>query len=44
MLVRERMEKEYKTLFDARGMGTTIWSPLCMGFLSGKYNNGTIPE
>lgn len=44
MFVRERFEKEYKTLFDARGMGTTIWSPLCMGFLAGKYNDGKLPE
>ena len=25
-------------------MGTTIWSPLCGGILSGKYNDGKIPE
>jgi len=44
MLVRERMEKEYKTLFDYRNIGTTIWSPLAQGFLCGKYNDGKIPE
>ena len=25
-------------------MATAIWSPLCGGFLSGKYNDGKIPE
>lgn len=43
-MVRERFEAEYKPLFDFRGMGTTIWSPLFMGFLCGKYNDGVIPE
>ena len=36
MLVRERYEKEYKPLFDKFGYGTTIWSPLAGGILSGK--------
>jgi len=44
MLKRDRMEVEYKTLFDSRGYGTTIWSPLCVGLLSGRYNDGDIPE
>jgi len=44
MLKRDRMEVEYKTLFDARGMGTTIWSPLAVGLLTGRYNDGEIPE
>jgi len=43
MLKRGRMEVEYKTLFDARGMGTTIFSPLAVGLLSGRYNDGEIP-
>lgn len=43
MLVRERFEKEYDILFRELGYGTTIWSPLASGLLSGKYNNG-IPE
>jgi len=38
------MEVEYKTLFDTRGMGTTIWSPLAVGLLTGRYNDGDIPE
>jgi len=44
MFVRERFEKEHKPLFERRGMGTTIWSPLAGGFLAGKYNDGNIPE
>ncbi len=43
MLVREKMEKEYLPLFRDLGYGTTIWSPLASGMLTGKYNNG-IPE
>jgi len=37
---REKMEKEYLDIFRTVGMGTTIWSPLASGLLSGKYNNG----
>ncbi len=40
MLVREKVEKEYAPLFDGPGLGTTIWSPLASGLLSGKYNQG----
>ena len=43
MLVREKVEKEYTALFDDYGIGTTIWSPLASGILTGKYNKG-IPE
>lgn len=43
MLVRHKMEREYSILFDEYGMGTTIWSPLASGILTGKYNNG-IPD
>ncbi len=39
MLHREKMEKEFKTLFQDIGMGTTIWSPLASGLLTGKYND-----
>lgn len=38
------MEKEHLALFERRGMGTTIWSPLAGGILAGKYNDGNIPE
>ncbi len=37
------MENEFLTIFKTVGMGTTIWSPLASGLLTGKYNNG-IPE
>ena len=43
MLRRERIEKEYIRLYDRMGLGTTIWSPLASGILTGKYANG-IPE
>ena len=43
MFNRMKMEKEYLGLFDSEGMGTTIWSPLASGVLTGKYNNG-IPD
>jgi aryl-alcohol dehydrogenase-like predicted oxidoreductase len=37
------MEQDYIPVFKNVGLGTTIWSPLAAGFLTGKYNNG-IPE
>lgn len=37
---RERLESDYLPLFKKYGMGTTIWSPLASGILSGKYNQG----
>jgi voltage-dependent potassium channel beta subunit len=40
---RNKIEKEFLMIFKTVGMGTTIWSPLASGLLSGKYNNG-IPE
>lgn len=40
LLHRERVEVEYAPLYQAYGMGTTIWSPLASGLLSGKYNDG----
>ena len=43
MLHRERVEAEYARLYNEIGMGTTIWSPLASGMLTGKYNDG-IPE
>jgi aryl-alcohol dehydrogenase-like predicted oxidoreductase len=42
--VRYRVESEYRPLFEARQYGTTVFSPLCFGFLTGKYNDGTLPE
>jgi len=44
MFARERLEKEYLPLFKKYGMGTTIWSPLASGILSGKYDHGIPPE
>jgi voltage-dependent potassium channel beta subunit len=43
MFSRQRMESEYAPLYKEIGLGTTIWSPLASGLLSGKYNQG-IPE
>lgn len=40
MFHRERVEKEYAPLYDEIGLGTTIWSPLASGLLTGKYNDG----
>lgn len=40
---RERVEKEYARLYEDIGLGTTIWSPLASGLLTGKYNDG-IPQ
>jgi len=40
---REKMESEFLKIFRDIGMGSTIWSPLASGLLTGKYNNG-IPE
>lgn len=43
MFVRDRVEKEYLPLYEKLGYGTTIFSPLASGLLSGKYNDG-IPK
>ena len=43
MLHRQRMEIEYAPLYAHYGMGTTIWSPLASGILTGKYNTG-VPQ
>ncbi len=43
MFHRERFEVEYRRLYSEIGLGTTIWSPLASGLLTGKYNQG-IPE
>ena len=40
---REKVEKEYLEIYKNVGLGTTIWSPLASGLLTGKYNDG-IPE
>jgi voltage-dependent potassium channel beta subunit len=40
MFHRQKFEVEYAQLYSNFGMGTTIWSPLASGLLTGKYNNG----
>jgi len=41
MLVRDKVEVEYHQIYRTVGLGTTIWSPLASGVLTGKYNQGT---
>jgi voltage-dependent potassium channel beta subunit len=43
MFHRDRFEIEYHRLYEEIGLGTTIWSPLASGLLTGKYNSG-IPQ
>jgi voltage-dependent potassium channel beta subunit len=40
---RQKVEGDYEPLYDTFGLGTTIWSPLASGLLTGKYNDG-IPQ
>lgn len=40
---REKVEKEFLPIYKNAGLGTTIWSPLASGLLTGKYNDG-IPK
>lgn len=41
MFTRDKVEKEFAPLYGDMGLGTTIWSPLAGGLLTGKYNDGT---
>lgn len=43
MFVRKNMESDYRRIFTDYGLGTTTWSPLACGKLTGKYLDG-IPE
>lgn len=43
MFRRDKIEKEFLPLYNKIGLGTTIWSPLKSGILTGKYNNG-VPD
>jgi voltage-dependent potassium channel beta subunit len=43
MFSRQKVEHDYIRLYDEIGLGTTIWSPLASGMLTGKYNQG-IPQ
>jgi voltage-dependent potassium channel beta subunit len=40
MFERQKVESDYIPLYDLFGLGTTIWSPLASGLLTGKYNDG----
>jgi voltage-dependent potassium channel beta subunit len=40
ILERQKVEGDYLPLYELLGLGTTIWSPLASGILTGKYNNG----
>jgi aryl-alcohol dehydrogenase-like predicted oxidoreductase len=39
-----QVESEFRPVFDRYGIGTTIWSPLKYGLLSGKYSAASAPE
>jgi voltage-dependent potassium channel beta subunit len=43
MLARDKVEKEFAHLYEETGLGLTVFSPMKMGILTGKYNDGTIP-
>src|SRR6187549_2863982 len=43
LLTRDKVETEYARLYEDIGLGTTIWSPLASGLLTGKYSAG-IPD
>ena len=40
MFNRQKVEVDFLPLYERYGMGTTIWSPLESGILTGKYNQG----
>jgi voltage-dependent potassium channel beta subunit len=44
LFTREKIENEYLSIYESVGLGTTIWSPLATGLLSGKYNDGKPPK
>eukprot|EP00898_Chlorokybus_atmophyticus_P003777 jgi/Chlat1/43/ChrspC236673S00923 len=44
LFARQKVEIDYAPLYKAFGMGTTIWSPLASGILTGKYSGKKIPE
>lgn len=39
MFTRQKVEVEFSQIYKTVGLGTTIWSPLASGILSGKYNH-----
>ncbi len=44
LIERTKLEKDYLLLFQQYGLGTTIWSPLASGLLSGKYTRGEVKD
>jgi len=40
MFERDKVEREFLPLYEKVGLGTTVWSPLASGLLTGKYNEG----
>jgi aryl-alcohol dehydrogenase-like predicted oxidoreductase len=44
MLHREKVEVEFAQIYKTVGLGTTIWSPLASGVLTGKYNTSKTPK
>ncbi|MBL1233751.1 MAG: aldo/keto reductase [Flavobacteriales bacterium] len=44
MLHRQKVEVEYSQIYKTVGLGTTIWSPLASGVLTGKYNQKAQPK
>jgi voltage-dependent potassium channel beta subunit len=44
LFTRQKMENEYLKIFSDYGLGTTIWSPLASGLLTGKYNAELPPD
>ena len=40
MFERQKLERDYVRIFKELGLGTTVWSPLASGLLTGKYNKG----
>jgi aryl-alcohol dehydrogenase-like predicted oxidoreductase len=39
MFCRDKIEVEFAKMYETVGLGTTVWSPLASGILSGKYND-----
>jgi aryl-alcohol dehydrogenase-like predicted oxidoreductase len=44
MLVRQKVEVEFAQIYKTVGLGTTIWSPLASGILTGKYSQANVGE
>ncbi|EPE09591.1 voltage-gated k channel beta [Ophiostoma piceae UAMH 11346] len=43
LLVRDKVEDEFRWLYESYGLGLTVWSPLKQGILTGKYNGQASP-